>query len=249
MENFEQQSTAPENTPFSIDGKIDGVLASIDNGNVFKTIIVYLFRIMSFAILIGGSFICVSNLFGDRGYFSNFYLIEGFQNFTAVIGMIIGLVLCLLTIYILFKIIKNRADQLLDAKYENIIHYMYKETAPKLIVVFGEIMSFTVFLFGILTFFAYIFSSMVYFPIADIPSALAASLDFNMPSMIYILGDWDDFSSGMQMSIGMILISGGILIATYVFREVYFYGCKLVVNLINFLPKFAIPLAIRKRNE
>ena len=47
MENLEQHPPAQKDTSFSIDGKIDGVLASIDNGNVFKTIIVYLFRIMN----------------------------------------------------------------------------------------------------------------------------------------------------------------------------------------------------------
>ena len=247
MEKFDQHSAAAGD----ISSKIDGVLEAIDNGNVFKTIIVYLFRIMSFAILIGGVFICVSNLFGDSGYFSGFDSITGFQKFTAIIGLIIGLVLCLLTVYVLFKIIKNRADQLLDTKYENIVHYIYKETVPKFIVVYGEIMSFAVLLVGVITFFAYILGSLVYFPIADIPSSLGSLLDlpFRISSQVWILGDWGDFSDGMKMSVSMIVMSGVLLIATYVTREVYFYGCKLVVNLINFLPKFAIPLAIRKRNE
>ena len=35
----------------------------------------------------------------------------------------------------------------------------------------------------------------------------------------------------------------------YVAKEVYQYGCKLVIIFIEFLPRLAIPLAIRKRNE
>jgi hypothetical protein len=37
-----------------------------------------------------------------------------------------------------------------------------------------------------------------------------------------------------------------ILIAFYIYREVYVYALKLVTIFIGFLPKFAFPLAVRK---
>ena len=35
----------------------------------------------------------------------------------------------------------------------------------------------------------------------------------------------------------------------YILVEIYKYAIKLIVNIIKFLPKFAIPLAIRNRTE
>ena len=92
---------------------------------------------------------------------------------------------------------------------------------------------------------------MVYFPLADILNSMSDILDLGIAgnTQIFLPGDWDYFSEGMKISIGIMIVSPIILIGTYVLREVYFYGYKLTVNLINFLPKLAIPLAIRKRNE
>ncbi len=56
---------------------------------------------------------------------------------------------------------------------------------------------------------------------------------------------------GEYIKIGVLSIAGSflLLIAFYIYKEIYNYILKLVTNLISFLPKFAIPLAIRKKDE
>ncbi len=66
---------------------------------------------------------------------------------------------------------------------------------------------------------------------------------------VNISSDYDYFSDTIKIGIIVMLSSLVALIASYVYNEVYKYSLKLVTNLINFMPKFAIPVAIRKRTE
>jgi hypothetical protein len=56
-------------------------------------------------------------------------------------------------------------------------------------------------------------------------------------------------AEGLQMGAFGIVGSVLILIAYYIYREIYNYVLKLVIALISFMPKFAIPLAIRSKSE
>ena len=252
-------SPHPENVPINNKGfiqnlekKIEDVLGKIDNGNIFKTIIDFVFKAFSYIFLIFGTLSCVINIFGDDGYFSRFDYLDGIHKFTAVVGFLLGLVVCLLVIYIVFRIISNRSQQLKSKTYDGILNYIFIKTVPVLLVTFGEILSLLILTVGLLFVFANLLGSMVYFPLSDLSNTLSDILDLGIASgntQIFLPGNWDYFSEGMKMSVGIMIVSPIILIAVYVAREVYFYVYKLVVNLIKFLPKFAIPLAIRKRNE
>ena len=86
--------------------------------------------------------------------------------------MDIGLAVCLLVIYIVFTVISNRANQLKSESYDGILSYLYKNTFPVLIVVFGEVLSVLTLTVGMLFVFANLLGSMVYFPLSDIVNTM-----------------------------------------------------------------------------
>ena len=113
---------------------------------------------------------------------------------------------------------------------------------------------FILFLYGgILQIIASLVGSYAYAPLISYPNLILSMLpgmdSFNqfMPNQIY--GDYDNFGGFIKIGIIAIATSFIVLIAFYIYKEVYSYILKLATNLIGFLPKFAIPLAIRKRNE
>lgn len=230
----------------NLEGKIEGILQKIDNGNIFKSIIVLFFRLIGWGILAAGLWACIINIFPVEyrdGYFSVFEDLSGMQKFTSVIGFLIGLVLCLTIVYVIFLFIKKRTSQLADAQYEGLLHYIYKSTATSLIMVCGEALSLLVLLVGILTLVATLLGSLVYFPLADMFSALGEIGDVNDirdGSGIWIQG-FNEYSTYFESlktngvgALGIMAVSGLVLIATYVIKEVYLYVVQLVIKLIEF---------------
>ena len=59
----------------------------------------------------------------------------------------------------------------------------------------------------------------------------------------------DNFVNDMSMGIMGVAAAFFVLIAYYIYREIYNYGMKLVCALIAFLPRLALPIAIRKKAE
>jgi hypothetical protein len=57
------------------------------------------------------------------------------------------------------------------------------------------------------------------------------------------------FKTGIPLALDFLIMSLHTLIFTYVFIEVYKYAYKLVLNIIEFLPKFGIPFAIRHKYD
>ena len=249
-DNVTQQSTPamPTNQGFGdrVESEVKNLLNIIDNGNIFKSIIVLFFRLIGWGIIASGLWACIINMFSDDdsyryGYFSKFESLTGMQSFTSVIGFLIGLVLCLATIYVLFLFVKKRTNQLEDSAYEGLIHYMYKSVFPTIIMIFGEVLSLLLFLVGILTLVAAILSSLVYFPLADMFQLLVQRVDFDSGSDgIWIIGFteyttyFEFLKSGGLASLGILAVSAFVLVGTYIFKEVYQYLIKLVIKLVEF---------------
>ena len=138
-------------------------------------------------------------------------------------------------------------------EYVGLLDFVFNRTFPKLILIIGELL-FILFLYGgILQIIASLVGSYAYAPLISYPNLILSMLpgmdSFNqfMPNQIY--GDYDNFGGFIKIGIIAIATSFIVLIAFYIYKEVYSYILKLATNLIGFLPKFAIPLAIRKRNE
>ena len=253
MENqYSTQETPPVVAPKEgfgqkIESKVKDLLDKIDSGNVFKSIIVLFFRLIGWGIIVSGLWACIINMFSDEdayryGYFSKFESLEGIQQFTSVIGFLIGLVLCLTTVYVLFLFIKKRTNQLADSQYEGLLHYIYKSTFPSLIMIYGEALSLLVLLVGILSLVAALLSSLVYFPLADIFYSLGEVGDLNNfhRNGIWISG-YSEYSTYFESlksnglgALTIIAISGLVLILTYVLKEVYLYVIQLLIKLIEF---------------
>ena len=91
---------------------------------------------------------------------------------------------------------------------------------------------------------------MTYFPIGSIPEILGQGPALVAVSGIGAYSSGSAFASGFLMDgvLGMILGALLILMATYVAIPVYHYACKLVAVLVKFLPRLAIPIALRKRD-
>jgi hypothetical protein len=252
MENLHgtQESTPSMSTNQGFGDRVElevkNLLHRIDNGNIFKSIIVLFFRLIGWGIIVSGLWACIINMFSDDdsyryGYFSKFESLTGMQSFTSVIGFLIGLVLCLATIYVLFLFVKKRTNQLEDSAYEGLIHYMYKSVFPTIIMIFGEVLSLLLFLVGILTLVAAILSSLAYFPLADIFQLLGQMVDFDSGSDgIWIIGFteyttyFEFLKSGGLASLGILAVSAFVLVGTYIFKEVYQYLIKLVIKLVEF---------------
>ena len=249
-ENVTQESTpamsANQGFGDRLESEVKNLLDRIDNGNIFKSIIVLFFRLIGWGIIASGLWACIINMFSDDdsyryGYFSKFENLEGMQQFTSVIGFLIGLVLCLATIYVLFLFVKKRTNQLEESPYEGLIHYMYKSVFPTMIMIFGEVLSLLLFLVGILTLVAAILSSLVYFPLADMLQLLGQMVDFDSGSDgIWIIGFneytayFEFLKSGGLASLGIMAVSAFVLVGTYIFKEVYQYLIKLVIKLVEF---------------
>lgn len=253
MENqYENQGPQDVNVPqigfvTNFESKIADLLEKIDNGNIFKTIIILFFRLIGWGIIASGLWACVINMFSDDnayrdGYFSRFESLEGMQQFTSVIGFLIGLVLCLATIYVLFLFIKKRTNQLEESSYEGLIHYMYKSVGPTVIMLFGEVLALLVCLVGILSLAAALLSSLVYFPLNDMYMILGEVFDANdfHRGGIWIQG-FSEYSTYFESlksnglgSLVVIASSAFGLLLTYGIKEVYLYVIKLMIKLVEF---------------
>jgi hypothetical protein len=231
-------------------------LGKLDDGNVFKNIIIFLLSVLSIGYLLGGIYLSFSGLFGDSGFIKSYIssdFVSGSKKAGAVVGLIFGFVISILTAWALFSILKKRTEQMKSIEYDSLLSFVFVKILPKLILVIGEL-SFVLFLYGgILQIIADLVGSYVYAPLSENPALLLSIF----PGMEFlsglapqqIMGDYDNF--GNSIKIGVISIAGSflLLIAFYIYKEIYSYIVKLITNLISFLPKFAIPLAIRIRNE
>ena len=231
-------------------------LGKLDDGNVFKNIITLLLTVLAIGLLLGGIYLSFDGLFGDSGfvksYISNDYS-SGGQKAGAVVGLILGFAISILTAWALFSVLKKRTEQMKTIEYDGLLSFVFVKTLPKLILVIGELL-FVLFLYaGILQIFAALVGSFVYAPLIELPALLLSIFPgmevFSGLAPQQIVGDYENF--GEYIKIGVMSIAGAflLLIAFYIYKEIYNYILKLVTNLISFLPKFAIPLAIRKREE
>ena len=252
---MENDNVAQESTPAMstnqgfgdrLESEVKNLLDRIDNGNIFKSIIVLFFRLIGWGIIASGLWACIINMFSDDdsyryGYFSKFESLTGMQSFTSVIGFLIGLVLCLATIYVLFLFVKKRTNQLEDSVYEGLIHYMYKSVFPTMIMIFGEVLSLLLFLVGILSLVAAILSSLVYFPLNDMYMILGEAFANDLHrGGIWIQGFseystyFESLKSNGLMSLGIMAVSAFGLLFTYVIKEVYSYFIKVLIKLVEF---------------
>ena len=231
-------------------------LGKLDDGNVFKNIITFLLSLTAIALLLGGIYLAIVGLFGYEGYIKSYITNEGIsggKQFGAIIGLVLGFSISILTAWTLYSILKKRTEQLNEQVYLGLLDFVFNKTIPKLILILGELL-FILFIYGgILQIIATMVGSYVYAPLSSYPGLILGLIPgtrmFNelIPNSIY--GDYDNIGNSIKIAVMGIASSFVILIVFYIYKEIYSYLLKLITVFIGFLPKFAIPLAIRKRNE
>ena len=137
-------------------------------------------------------------------------------------------------------------------------YYLYKSLFPKLIIITGELAFLLVMSAGVFQLLATLLGTVIYRPLANLIPMLIEPLN-GLPGMRGItrgmsyydnaIGDYEYFFNYLSEAIMLIIMSFIILMFYYILVEIYKYAIKLIVNIIKFLPKFAIPLAIRNRTE
>jgi hypothetical protein len=231
-------------------------LELLDKGVIFRIIITFLLSLSAIALLIGGVYLTVANIFGDYGYINENIkhgTYNGLQKIGSSFGLVFGFILSIATSWTLYSVLKKRTDQLKEMDYLGLLDYVFNKTIPKLILITGEII-FLLFLYvGISQIAATLLGAYAYAPLQRFPSLILEFFpgmdvfDEFLPRAIY--GNHDNFGEYILAGILGVISSFIVLIAFYIYKEVYTYLLKLVTVFIDFLPKFAFPVAVRKRDE
>lgn len=230
-------------------------LGKLDDGNVFRNIIVRLIQLLSYIVLIGGVVYSIFEMFGDR-HFIDKHIINGASGgaiFGAVIGLLIGFILSLICVWFLYSVLKKRSSQIAELEYGGLLKYVFIALSPKIILLIGELIFITVLYAGVLQICAALIGSYVYAPLSTLPQFIFMelpgidALGSMMSAEIY--GNYDNFAKFLKIGVIGIVSAFIALIYFYILKEVYNYILKLILNLIKFLPRFAIPLSIRNRDN
>ena len=224
---------------------------------------------MALRILLGGLFYSFSSLFGGDGFIENTFgndALEGGKKFGAAIGLLLGLPISIATVWLLFSVIKRRADQAWEQEFTFLIDYFPNRFLPRVIIIFGEVIFILMLYSGLIMILAGLLGSPIYMPLSAISSPLMMAL-FDIPitgdvlmglaegvsvssaGSPFIPGGFDDIGELVAGGIGTLFSSFLILVIFYIYKEVYLYLLLLITNLISFLPRFAFPLAIRYTGE
>lgn len=228
-------------------------MGKMDDGSLFKWFIVTIWRLASYAMLIGGLYFIISNLFGDHSYCKSTFVEEMTvgAKVGASVGLLMGILISVLCAWFLYSLTKKRTDQLNDVEYHGLLHFLSHELIPRTITLFGEIFFVLIFYVSVLQLVAALDGHSAYAPLMDylgmFQSIMIPGMDA-IYSMIptKILGDYHHMDITLRMAGFGLFASFVVIIVYYAMREIYMYGLKLAMALIHFLPKLAIPIAMRQ---
>jgi len=228
-------------------------MGRIDDGSLFKWFITTIWRLASYAMLIGGLYFIISNLMGDDNYCDSTFVdgMTGGAKVGAAIGLVVGILISVVCAWFLYSLTKKRTDQLNDASYNGLLHYVSHELIPRSITLFGELFFTLVMYVSVLQLVAALDGHSAYAPLMDymgmFQSIMIPGMDaINglIPNKIF--GDFDNMDVTLRIAGMGIAGSFVILMFYYILKEVYLYGLKIILALISFIPKFAIPLSMRQ---
>ncbi len=228
-------------------------LGKMDDGSLFKWFLVTLWRLVSYAMLVGGVYFVIANLIGDDNYCKSTFVEEmtGGAKVGASIGLVLGILLSLLCAWFLYSLTKKRTDQLNDAAYKGLLHFISHELLPRTITLYGELFFTLIMYVSMLQLVAALDGHSAYVPLMDYMGMFQAIVIPGMEGVFDLIptkvfGDYDHMDITLRMAAFGALGSFVILIAYYVMKEVYLYALKITLALIHFIPRFAIPISVRQ---
>ncbi|MDP6922982.1 MAG: hypothetical protein QGH06_08445 [Lutibacter sp.] len=144
---------------------------------------------------------------------------------------------------------------------------------PKIITIFGEMVFVSMVCLGLAIIVATLINSSVYISFAGAAAdntdqamglvAMLSDMAANVPFVDGIpgidwagglanvsgeaAGSWSNFIGDIEGGVMTIINAFMVVIYFYIVREVYNFAMTLITAFINFLPKLAIPLAIRNK--
>ena len=228
---------------------IDKPLDFVDKGLFFNKGIYYYFMLLSAGILIGGLYFVFSSI---PGYIDYLKRIEVLYIILEVVASLITFVISIVAVCGLTLLFYKRSNDLLKKDFNGLLEYIYKEINPMVIKTYGECLAFITIVSSLITFIGALFYAMSFNPLNTIQYSMMSALDLPAGggSLFGVYGNY--FENLLNAIIGILsssLIAFSILIATYIFVEVYHYLVKIVVNIIKFIPKFAFPIWVQKSNR
>ena len=233
---------------------IDPLTTKLDEGSIFKSFIILILHIAAFGALLGGLVLIATGLIGDDSFINQHitseYMDSGYK-VGATIGLVLGAALSVIVAWFLYAIIMKRTTQLKSEDYNGLLHYLYSKFAPKMIILGGEVICVLMMYIALLGIIATCVGSAAYGPLGgytDMLLGIFPGMELIPAQRINLIGNYDYFEEGIKSGILGLIFSFITLIGFYIYREVYNYLVKLVILLIQYLPKFAIPLSVRTRN-
>jgi len=236
---------------------VDNPLNFVDNGSFFRKGLHFYLVLISIGILFGGLYNLISGLFSDSGYINRMEHVETGMKVRSYIASIFTFLLSLVSVLAVSLIFYKRSNDLQKKEYSGILQYLYKDFFPTLIKIYGESLAILPVLLSLITFFSALLVASPFNPMNEIARMMFgyAQLGFMSEALMNVnpesINDFGDYIQTFLMSgIGGIvialLISFSMFIFTYIAIEIYSYFVKIIINLINFIPKFAFPLWVQK---
>ncbi len=250
----------------------------LDNGRVFKKIFFTLLQVMAYGLVIYGAFLLFFALFGETGFYKMITDVAVILKITGSLLSLVSLIISAAALVFVFAIFNNRSRKLFQKEFKSLLDYTFGSFLPAVIIIMGETLavlyaaSFVCQLLGALTI------SPIYNPLGEMTSMISMGFlgiisfalfpilvfihDFsltgffaefmqtsNIGTSVYAYSNFADFPDIFKISLFYLVSAIGFLIVAYVVVEIYKYFYMLVHILIRFLPKFALPIAVRHRQE
>jgi len=232
---------------------VDPITSKLDEGTLFKSFVILLLNIAAFSALIGGVIMTINGLIGDESFINKHItseFVDGAHQAGAVGGLILGIVLSLFVAWFLYALISKRTEQLKDESYDSLLSYFFLKVFPRMIIIAGEVTCSLLVYVSLLGLIATCVGSAAYGPLGGYGQMMIGifpGMEMIPTTRVDLIGNYDYFEEGIKS--GLLGLVGSIitLIGFYIYREIYNYMIKLAVLLIAYMPKFAIPFAIRNR--
>jgi hypothetical protein len=232
---------------------VSPLTTKLDEGSIFKSVIIFGLKLAAFVALLGGIAITIKRMLGDRGFInrhiSNEYLDQAHKT-GAIAGLVCGVVLSLIVAWALYAIIMKRTTELKAESYDGLMHFFYARAVPKFIVIAGEVVCVLMIYAALLSLVATLAGSAAYAPLGQASRGIVRmfpGMDFIPIQRMHFVGNYDFFAMGVKMSLMGLFLSFIALLGFYIYKEVYSFIIKLIIILVRYLPTFSIPLTIKNK--
>ncbi|MBL4577111.1 MAG: hypothetical protein JKX74_01485 [Flavobacteriales bacterium] len=235
---------------------IDAPLNTLDKGDLFQKGIYYALVLVAGLVVLGGVFGTLFGLFGEYGYLKMLFNMTGFQIGRGLVASLFTIIISIVTFVAIAAIILKRANDLNAKPYHGLLHYLYRELAPTMLKIYGEVLAVLPIMMALTGFISALFAAYAHSALGQAGGALFAALGMgDMLGMGMSAGMYVDGFAAYIKTLGMtgiggilisVLVSFMLLLGTYVALEVYNYLVILVTNFVKFIPRFAFPLWVQR---